>query len=94
MSEASKTVEKALTDSAEGAKERSEENAYMWTKLNTDAYSQEKQKQKVHAGTVAQGMKKTGGYIGTDMDLAEKQETLLHMRTNQFEAEHLVQLKK
>ena len=38
MKEASKVVENAFTDNAEGASERAEEKAYMWTKLKTDLY--------------------------------------------------------
>jgi hypothetical protein len=34
-------------------------------------------------------MQKTGGYLGTDMDASERQETIQHMKTNQYEAEHL-----
>lgn len=33
MGQASEAVEKALTDNAEGAQERQEQKAYMWTKL-------------------------------------------------------------
>jgi ribosomal protein S17E len=44
----------------------------MWTKLDTDAYSSNDQNQKARTGTVAQGMEKTGGYIGTDLDNNEQ----------------------
>jgi hypothetical protein len=37
--QANSAVEQALTDVSEGAKERAAEKAFIWTKLDTEAYS-------------------------------------------------------
>ena len=42
LEEASQALEQAFTDQSESAKERSEMNAYMWTKLDTDSYQENK----------------------------------------------------
>ena len=65
----------------------------MWTKLDTDAYSSNDQNLRARAGTVAQGMEKTGGYIGTDLDNNEQKKHQLHMQTNQQAAKQLQSFK-
>jgi len=52
-----------MTDHAEGADDRKLENSYIWTSLSAEDY-----RPKDNKGTVAEGMEKTGGYIGTDLD--------------------------
>lgn len=69
-----KAIDTALIDIGEGAEDRAQEKAYIWTKLDTDSYQKMATKERTGETsqkktiTVADGMKKTGGYQGTDMD--------------------------
>lgn len=58
-----RAVDKAMTDKAEGADDRKMETTYIWTSIKPEDYKPAESK-----GTVAEGMEKTGGYVGTDLD--------------------------
>jgi hypothetical protein len=57
-------VDSAMTDKAEGAEDRAMKTTYIWTSLKPEDYRPTESK----IGTVAEGMEKTGGYVGTDLD--------------------------
>ena len=63
-----------MKDKAEGAEDRAQEKAYIWTKLDTKTYEKMASKednsliQSDNQMTIAEGMAKTGGYEGTDLD--------------------------
>jgi hypothetical protein len=59
-----KAIDLATNDNAEGAEERAMETSYIWTSLRPEDYRPTESK----TGTVADGMEKTGGYVGTDLD--------------------------
>ena len=58
-----RAVDKAMTDKAEGADDRKMETTYIWASLKAEDY-----KPAESNATVAEGMEKTGGYVGTDLD--------------------------
>ena len=67
---AAKEIQQATTDVGEGAKSRAQETSYMW--LTDKAEMAKNQKPELQKVTIAEGMKKTGGYIGTDLDMQIK----------------------
>lgn len=73
MNQTQKAVDAALTDKSDGADDRAQEKAYIWTKLDTKSYENldlQDQNGETHRSSIsiADGMKKTGGYEGTDME--------------------------
>lgn len=66
-----------MKDKAPGAEDRAQEKAYIWTKLDTQTYTQMALKEENldvqdNVMTIAEGMAKTGGYEGTDLDQSEE----------------------
>ena len=78
-----KAVDSALTDKAEGSDDRKLETTYIWTSLSAEDY-----RPKDNKGTVAEGMEKTGGYVGTDLD-DEDQNIQMAEELDSFAAQHL-----
>ena len=78
-----KAVDSALTDKAEGSDDRKLETTYIWTSLSAKDY-----RPKDNKGTVAEGMEKTGGYVGTDLD-DEDQNIQMAEELDSFAAQHL-----
>lgn len=73
MPVASQVVEKAVSDESEGAEERKEADAFGWTQIDAGEYNQAFEEgigaTVLEQGqTIREGMMKTGGYVGTDMD--------------------------
>ena len=71
---AAKEIQQATTDVGEGAKSRAQETSYMWLtdKAEMAKNAQNKKSELEKKVTIAEGMKKTGGYIGTDLDMQIK----------------------
>ena len=86
MHMAAGAIQQATTDVGEGARSRALENSYMW--LTDKAEMTKKQKPELQKVTIAEGMKKTGGYVGTDLDMQIQQEM------SQYEQQHLGSLQK
>lgn len=84
-----RAVDKAMTDKAEGAEDRALETSYIWTSLKPEDYRPKESK----IGTVAQGMERTGGYVGTDMDQDDQNLQIIE-ELDAFAAQHLKILKK
>ena len=78
-----RAVDSALTDKAEGSDNRKLETTYIWTSLSAEDY-----RPKDNKGTVAEGMEKTGGYVGTDLD-DEDQNIQMAEELDSFAAQHL-----
>ena len=76
------------SDKTEGSDDRKLETAYIWTSLSVDDY-----RPKDNKGTVAEGMEKTGGYIGTDLD-DEDSNVQMAEELDSYAAQHLKVLKK
>lgn len=67
-------VEKAVKDVGEGAEKRKKANGYAWAQIEASQYNQAfdegiGSEMLVQGQTIREGMEKTGGYIGTDMDV-------------------------
>lgn len=77
-----------MTDHSEDADDRKLETSYIWTSLKAEDY-----KPKDNKGTVAEGMEKTGGYVGTDLD-DEDSNVQMAEEVDSFAAQHLKVLKK
>lgn len=79
VKQAQEVVERLTTDIGEGAKLRARADAFMWTKLDAGKYlpsSPEKQagigaSVLVQGQPIRDGMLKTGGYVGTDLDIRD-----------------------
>ena len=73
MPGAAKVVESAVKDNSEGATERQSADAFSWTQIDAKDYNQAFE-EGIGSGllqqgeTIRDGMIKTGGYVGTDMD--------------------------
>lgn len=70
---ASQVVEKAVSDESEGAEERKKADAFGWTQIDAGEYNQAFEEgigaTVLEQGqTIREGMLKTGGYVGTDLD--------------------------
>lgn len=77
-----------MVDKAEGAEERKLETTYIWTSLKPEDYKPAESK-----ATVAEGMEKTGGYVGTDLD-EDDSNVQMAEELDSFAAQHLKILKK
>lgn len=82
-------VQKAFTDTSEGAKDRAQQNAFLWLKYDDPIPTPS-------GVTIQQGMQMTGGYKGTDFDLDPQmrmnEDIQLHI--DQYQQERLSELKK
>lgn len=68
---AAKEIQQATTDVGEGAKSRAQETSYMWLTDKAEMAKNKKPEPEKKV-TIAEGMQKTGGYIGTDLDMQIK----------------------
>ena len=68
-----KVVENAVQDHSEGAAERKASNTFSWNQIDAKEYNQVFEQGiganlLQHGQTIRDGMLKTGGYVGTDLD--------------------------